>query len=1003
MKFYQNKNTLEELAQFPERIERLIHEPISTLDVEAWTTKEPVVFAERTSGRHVSLRKGEKWGELFDCGWFHFSGTVPEAGKDKQLVLLIDLSGETLVVDEKGDPLQGLTTTSSWYDYTLGRPGKRVFYPPHALRPGDRIDLWADAGNNDLFGMYQNNGTLVEASVAVYRPEMMRLFYDYEVLHEFMKNSAEDTARYQQILYALWRAKNVLITWSDEDVRAARAILGEMLSKKNGDVPLSMSAIGHSHLDLAWLWPVRETIRKGARTFSTVLRMMEQYPDYRFCASQAQLYAWMKQHYPALYQRVQQKIVEKKWEVVAPTWVEADTNVTTGESLVRQFLYGKRFIQREFGLSSRVFLLPDSFGYSGVLPQLMKLSGVDYMITTKLTWDRFNTFPHSSFFWKGIDGSSVLVHLPPEGTYNSSAAPRAIRKGEKDYVEKSVSDQCLLVFGIGDGGGGPGVEHLERLDREKNLQGLPPVRQEFIHDFVKRLEKDADRFHTWHGELFLACHQGTYTTQARNKRFNRESEVALRNLEILAVIAGLNARATYPSAAIERIWKEVLLYQFHDILPGSSITRVYEETGERYPILLTSVQEHTDGALTALQNHLPSGSLPKPMMVVNTLSWDRREWVKSDGVWHDASVPSMGYAVISRSRPAAIPHAVKVEQHLLENDVLHVEFADDGSIASIYDKEAKRHVQTPGETMNQLMVFDDKGDAWDYAWDYENRLAGRFVLESTECHSDGPRGTVIQKRRFGSSTLTQRISLCSGSRRLEFATTVDWQERGKMLRAKFPVAVRGTESVSEVQFGHIRRPAHRGTSWDWSKYEIPALKWIDLADRQYGVALLKDCKYGHRVIDGVMDIHLLRSPSYPDPVADLGAHEFTYALYPHRGDHIEGGVIKAAYEMNYPVIVHQGTGWTGAQEVAFSFVKCDGENVIVEAVKKAEDSNDVIVRCYEAHGIESETRVSFGVEVTRAELVNLLEETIEPLDVKGNAVILRCRPFEIKSVRVEVG
>jgi alpha-mannosidase len=1001
MKFYQNKNLLDEIAQFPERIERLIYQPILDLDVEAFVTKEPVSFMERTSGRRIALRKGEKWGELFDCGWFHFTGTVPETAAGTQTVMLIDVSGEALIVDEEGNPAQGLTSVSSWYDYSLGKPGKRVYYPRQALRPGDRIDLWADTGNNDLFGMFQNNGALADASVASYRPEMMRLYYDYEVLHEFLKNSTEDTARYQQILYALWRAKNVLIAWSDEEVLTARGILGEMIAKKNGDVPLSMSAIGHSHLDLAWLWPIRETIRKGGRTFSTVLRMMDLYPDYRFCASQAQIYAWMKQHYPALYERIRKKVVEKKWEVVAPTWVEADTNVTTGESLVRQFLYGKQFIRREFGLDPKVFLLPDSFGYSGVLPQLMKLSGVDYMLTTKLTWDRFNTFPHSSFFWKGIDGSAVLVHLPPEGTYNSSAAPRAIRKAEKDYVEKGVSDQCMLVFGIGDGGGGPGIEHLERLDREKNLQGLPPVRQEFIHDFVKRLEKDADHFHTWSGELFLACHQGTYTTQAHNKRFNKQCEVGLRNLEFLAALAGVTAHASYPSNEIESVWKEVLLYQFHDILPGSSITRVYEETSMRYPILLEQVHKHTGDALRSLREHCVPGPLRDPMMLVNTLSWDRREWVSFAGGWYDATIPSMGYAVIDKSSSGSLPSGIVAHNRLLENEILRVEFAEDGSISSLFDKEENRCVQAPGSTLNQLVLFDDKGDAWDYAWDYENRKAGRFILQSVESHVDGPRATVVQTSTFGESKLTQRISLTAGSRRLEFATTVDWKERGKMLRAVFPVAVHGTESVSEIQFGHIRRPAHRGTSWDWSKYEIPALKWIDLADRQYGVALLKDCKYGHRVIDGVMDINLLRSPSYPDPVADLGSHEFVYALYPHRGDHIEGGVIRAAYEMNYPVIVSPWAGSGSVQQDTMSFVQCDGENVIVEGVKKAEDSTDIIMRLYEAHGIESETRVSLGVPVKKAELVNLLEEKVDTLSVDGNAVKLRFRPFEIKSLRLE--
>jgi alpha-mannosidase len=1001
MLFQPSKTTLQEITKFAENIEQSICEPVADLQVTAWKSTEPVPYAERESGAYVALSKGDKWGDLFDCAWFRFMGRVPVSAQGEEVVLLIDLSGELLVVDVNGAPDQGLTTAASFYDFSLGRPGKRVYYPPKPLKPGDAIDLWADAGNNDLFGMLQNNGTVQEACIAILHQDRVALLYDYTTLLDLMQQLSQGSARYHKILFALWSARQELTSFARDRVGKARSHLAKELGKKGGDPSLRFAATGHAHLDLAWLWPMRETLRKGARTFSHVLKMMERYPEFRFAASQAQLYQWMKEHYPDLFARIKTMIAEGRWDAAAPSWVEFDTNLPWGEALVRQFLYGKQFTRREFGVDARVLLLPDSFGYNGALPQLMKKAGIEYFITTKMSWDRYTTFPHHTFHWEGIDGSRVLAHMPPEGTYNSPVTPRVILLAEREYLDKAVSEDALLLFGIGDGGGGPAVEHLERLIREKNLDGLPPVQQTTLVKFMERLEKGRVNYAVWHGELFLACHQGTFTTQGRIKYFNRRMEVGLRNVELLASIAGTTIGVEYPGEFLVSVWKDVLLLQFHDILPGSSIKRVYQEADDRYAALIAEVTDRQRATEGHIVDAIDTHSMTRPCVIFNPLSWERNAWVDIKGMWFLVQVGPMGYRTINISDPPTLPN-LKSTPKTIEHDLLKVSFHEDGSIASILDKQFKREVIAAGALANQLVVYDDRGDAWDFSWDYEYRVAGRFTLTSANASVEGGRAVIAQHYSYGSSTLDQRIMLTAGSRRIDFETVVDWQESGKMLRALFPVNVQATEVACEIQFGHVMRPTHRNTSREMGMYEIPAQKWIDLSQRNYGVALLKECKYGHKVQGNIIDIDLLRSPSYPDPTADRGRHEFTYALYPHAGDHITGGVVRAAYEFNYPLIPHLTATHPGALPQAFSLVRLDAANVIIESIKQAEDGKGLVLRLYEAHGIDAAATLSFGVPVTKIVTTNLLEEYLADVKMEGETAKVAFKPFEIVTLRLEV-
>jgi alpha-mannosidase len=803
-----------ELAALGDRVREAVYTTVADLEVTAWVTPEPMPFSRREEGERKDLRPGDKWGGLFDCAWFRFVGRIPAEAHGKRVVLLADVNGEALVVDAEGRSVLGLTAVSSGYDYSLGRPGKRVVPVADPATGGAAIEVWADAGCNDLFGELREDGALKEAVIAVCHPDLLALGYDWEVLLELMRELPEQSAQRHSILAALDRAAVGLRGLSDDEARAAREVLAPELARRGGDTALSISAIGHAHMDLAWLWPIRETIRKGARTFATALRMMERYPTYHFGASQPQLYQWMKEHYPSLYAEVRERIREGRWEAQGAMWVEADTNVPGGEALVRQVLYGKRFFREEFGVDPRVLWLPDVFGYSAALPQILRQAGVDWFMTQKLSWNTVNRFPYHTFRWQGLDGSEVLAHMLPEETYNSSAAPRALAKAEHNFAEKGRSPECLLLFGIGDGGGGPWEEHIERLLREGNLAGLPPVRQEPSERFFERIAADAESLPRWVGELYLERHQGTYTTQARSKRCNRKMEIALREAEWACVRATVLLGDAYPSDRLEAIWKEMLLYQFHDILPGSSITRVYDESLARYDVLLTETEEITSRAEGRLASEINTRACADPVIVWNSLSWERDEWLGIDGRWRHVTVPPMGYAVVDTAPQVAraieeatteqrqfidltaadvadpyevvkrlqedpetrgTPVAMRVDfdaikrlkadretrdipiimltaktrdpgvlrgwqagfdsyldevispprqsaswevltpptasERVLENELLRVEFAVDGSVVSLFDKEARREAIAPGSAGNRLALYADDGDA----------------------------------------------------------------------------------------------------------------------------------------------------------------------------------------------------------------------------------------------------------------------------------------------------
>ncbi|MGP4042261.1 alpha-mannosidase [Gracilibacillus sp. D59] len=987
----------EKLHQMKALIQEKIYHKLQPLEVEVWVTKEPVQFSQRNKGKHLHISIGDKWGELWDCAWFHFTGRVPSQAKGEKVVLLIDINGELCLVDQNGTPTQGLTNVNSEFELALGKPGKRIVEFAERASGMEEIDLWADAGCNDLFGNYKS-GTLKEAMVAICYEETRKLYYDVEVLLELAEQLEDDSIRKARILQTLYDVSLLLVDWSEENVRKSRELLTLPLQKQNGDVDLTISAVGHAHIDLAWLWPIRETIRKGARTFSTVLRNMEKYPDYIFGASQPQLYQWMKDYYPNLYEQIKQRITEGRWEVQGGMWVEPDSNIPSGESLIRQVLHGKKFFAAEFGKDVRTLWVPDIFGYSASLPQILKQSNIDYVMTQKLSWSEYNDHPHHTFYWQGIDGSKVLTHLPPEDTYNSPAAPRSIKKIEREYYDKNISEHSLMLFGIGDGGGGPGEEHLERLERERNLLGLSPVVQEPSIQFFEKLEASTDKYKTWTGELYLEKHQGTLTTQARNKKYNRKIEKSLRELEFAATLTMVNGIKEYPATELDSIWKEVMLYQFHDILPGSSISRVYDESLVRYQKIHEQVENLIAEHYQALNQHLHLTGLT----FFNSLPWTRREWVMCNGKWRKVTIPSMGYIAINdKDDPGMIPENMdlKAEDTLLENDLITIAFNQDGTIRSIYDKDNKRETIASNCSANQLAIYHDHGDAWDFPTNYKSVPKMRPKLEKVQCDVDGPIASVIHLYRYGNSTIQQSVVMTLGSRQIDFKTKVNWNESNKMLRTSFPLNLRSDHVHCDIQFGYLNRPTHRNTQWDFAKDEICAHHWIDMSEPNYGVALLNDCKYGHRAEGNELDINLLRSPAYPDPNADRAEHEFVYSFYPHKGDLIEGEVCKKGYELNIPVRkVEETEVDTANKGISDSFIQLNGGTVMIESIKKAEINDDIIMRLYETSGSHTSTELKLNFDIQEIIETNLLEQPKQLIPVDSP---IQFTPFEIKTFKIK--
>ncbi|MDR1465806.1 MAG: glycosyl hydrolase-related protein [Oscillospiraceae bacterium] len=967
---------------------RRAYKEVAPLDCVAYHSPEPLPFAQRTAGQCMRLRMGDVWAKrTFDCAWMHVTGQLPPglSPENPDLVFLADISGEGLIVDREGRAIQGITSYTSFSDFRQGVAGKRVVLPQGLVGPDGKVDFWIDAAANDLFGNKFDRVTLRKLHIAVCRPAVRALYYDLSVLLSSLDAAATPGPDTQALHAAIRAAAQGSRTLEEPEAQRRRETVRPYLDRKNETPMFTYSAIGHAHLDLAWLWPIRETKRKAARTFASQLRNLERYPDARFGASQAQLYQWVKEGYPDLYRRIFPLQKAGQWEIQGATWVEMDSNLIGGESLVRQFYYGKRFFREEFGAEMEILWLPDSFGYSACIPQVMKAAGVPYFLTQKLSWNTVNTFPYHTFHWEGLDGSPVLAHMLPENTYSAPVRGDSLTRGEKNYKERAISRRAASLFGIGDGGGGPGFEHYERAARLADLRFLPKVTQEPAIAFFRQLAAENPGYPRHRGELYLEKHQGTYTTQARSKQYNRQCEFLLRNYEWLAATAlDRSLGLPIPPEELELLWKEVLLYQFHDILPGSSINRVYRESQERYALIVHRLREGIADLLAALCG---------PGAAVNLNAFPFDGWLAADGRWRRAQIPAFS-ALAFKDAPAWQGESlVKSGPCTIENDCLRVRFHD-GNIISLLD--LIHHRELTAGPCNVFSLYSDFGNCWDiqpshYQWSRRKARCVSFVTGT-----DGPKVFAKAEYRVGGDSIRQEISLLAGSPLLRFYTHIIHTGRCVMLRVALPLRVPTEEASFNIQFGHLRRATTQHNSIEKAQFEVSGQKFVDLSCQDFGISVLNDCKYGFRCKGQTVDIDLLRSPrGGPGRDVDFGEHRLTYAIYPHEGP-LSADTYREAYFLNNPILHTSAFGSALPAETAPMppLAETDNPAVIAETLKLPGDgSRDRILRLYNCTEMNQAAAVRLA-GYRPAAVVSALEEHLSPSD--GTVAL---HPFELITLR----
>ncbi|MFJ2648158.1 alpha-mannosidase [Streptomyces sp. NPDC087420] len=1008
------------------------------LALQAWHVDgEPVPYAEAERASYGPMALGETWGRPWGTTWLKARAEIPAEWAGSRVEAVFDLGFDLSrgpggqaegLVHIGGAPVQGLHPYSRSALLTTDAAG------------GESVDLMVELAANPNISGSQARGThfgsletagdehqyrLDRAEIAVRDEEVWHLLHDIEVLDELMHELPEGSARRHEILYALRRAADAL---DAQDVsgtaRASRDVLAGVLSRPAHASAHTVTAVGHAHIDSAWLWPVRETMRKAARTFTNMTTLAAEYPELVFACSSAQQYAWVKEQQPQVFERIKKAVTAGTWVPVGGMWVEADGNLPGGEALARQLVYGRRFFAEEFDVTQEGVWLPDSFGYTAAYPQLAKLAGAKWFLTQKLSWNETNRLPHHTFDWEGIDGTRIFTHFPPVDTYNAELTGRELAHAERNFAEKGPATRSLAPFGFGDGGGGPTRSMLEKARRLRDLEGSPRVEVGDPNAFFEAARAEYHNPPVWRGELYLENHRGTYTSQARTKRGNRRSESLLREAELWAATAAVRAGAPYPYERLESLWRRVLLNQFHDILPGTSIAWVHQQAEQVYGELRAELEEIIGEAA----GHLGDTPDTPAHTFLNAGPYDRREVAflpaapagpglpggqrLSDGrVAVLAEVPALGTGGTPDTPATPVTARPEDGGFLLANGVLSVRIDSQGLVTSVYDHTARREAIAPGTAGNLLQLHPDDPNVWS-AWNIDSHYRDT-VHDLREAHSvtldeDGPLlASVRVERRFGASVLVQHLELSAESGQLTVRTDIDWQERDTVLKAAWPLDVHAERESAEIQFGHVQRPTHENTSWDAARFELWAHRWVHVGERHWGAAVLNDSTYGHDVRrdtreDGgtttTLRLSLLRSPHSPDPQADRGRHSFTYALLAGAGieEAIAGG-----YALNLPL--------RPARATAAPLVTLDTPEVVVESVKLADDrSGDVVVRLYEACGGAVRATLTAGFPLARVSDCDLLENPERELPLSGDpadpadtaSAAFRMRPFQIRTLRL---
>ena len=984
------------LRQVEARLAALVHPEVAAVD--ALELSPPVDRIDREAAQaleYVPARPGAELGPLFATHWLRVRATVPAAWAGARVDLLLDTRSEaTLWLG--GRAVQGLNSSGA-----QPRPDATLI---DRASGGERLAFEVEIACNDPFGAsvagtgpaapYRTRSPFVldRCELARFDSEAWRLLFDFGVLRALEAEDGVDPALAGELLAGLEEFANA---WDADDRHAATGVLRALYERHAAGGPHELSAVGQAHLDTAWLWPLEESRRKARRTFATQVRLMAEYPEHVFAASQAQHYAWVREDDPELWVEVRAAVTRGQWALVGGTWIEPDCNLPSGESLARQFLHGQRFFERELGRRCTELWQPDVFGYTGQLPQLMREAGISRFFTQKLSWNRFNRPEHHTFTWQGIDGSEVLSHFPPADTYNAEATVAELRRNVREYRDHERAGESLLVFGHGDGGGGPTRAMLERLRRARDLRGLPRTALRHPEEFFDRLEDSARDLRTIVGELYFEYHRGTYTTQAALKRGNRRCEAALHDAELLAAVAARLGRAEYPRERLSEAWRTLLVTQFHDILPGTSIAEVNERARADLAAVEAAAEEVAAAALAALGDGAEAPPVP-----VNTLRWWRREVTRHpDGPLVLCEAPPHGAGRIAGPGP---DEEVRLERTpdggaVLENAHLRARIGAGGTVDSLV------HVATGRDALaapaNRLELYEDRPVAWE-AWDIDpaHLDTRRDVAPAggiAQATSDPLRAEVLFERAVGArSRLRQRIRLDADARRLAVHTTADWHEDHRLLKVAFPLAVRAPDATYETAFGAARRPTHFSNRHDLARYEVPGHRWADLSEHGFGVAVLTDSKYGYSADGDTLRVSLLRAPKQPDPHADMGAHAFAYALVPHAGTWQDAGIVAEARAFSTPLLwaaIGGGPPWAEVGEAP---------GLVLDTVKLAEDSDALVLRLYEAHGGRGRARVRLGLPFAAARRSNLLEDDLGPAETDGDAIVVDFRPWQIVTLLV---
>ncbi|MFJ2649989.1 alpha-mannosidase [Streptomyces sp. NPDC087420] len=1005
-----------------ERIRPAVYPESTPLEVAVWDAPgEPVPVGEGLAGPTRPVAVGDRWGAPWATSWFRVSGTVPERWAGRTVEAILDLGFdenmpgfqcEGLVYRPDGSPVKGLNPRNQWV--RIGAP----------VAGGEEVLLHIEAASNPVIldyhpfvpttlGDKETAGTepqyrLARMDLAVFDENVWQLVLDLEVLGELMAELPVEGARRWEILRAIGRALDAVDL---QDVNgtavAARERLAGVLATPAPATAHHISAVGHAHIDSAWLWPLRETVRKVARTTANMTALLEDEPEFVFAMSQAQQFAWIKEHRPEVYAKVKKAVAEGRFVPAGGMWVESDTNMPGSEAMARQFVHGKRFFLDEFGIENDEAWLPDTFGFAAGLPQIIKAAGSKWLLTQKISWSKINTFPHHTFDWEGIDGTRIFTHFPPVDSYNCSMTGQQIAHAARNFKEKGVARHSLAPTGWGDGGGGTTREMIGKAARMRSLEGSATVAWESPGAFFAKAEAEYPNPPVWVGELYLELHRATLTSQAKTKQGNRRSEHLLREAELWAATAAVRAGSatgapnsspdtspyTYPYDALDRIWKTVLLHQFHDILPGSSIAWVHREAEKTY----AAVAAELNGIIDSAQRALAGDSAGGTALLFNSAPHARH------GVAAGAAGPAGGAGQVELS-----PR--EDGGFVLGNGLLEVVVDGRGLVVSAYDVAAERETVAPGEAANLLQIHPDFPNQWD-AWDvdefYRNTVTDLTGVDEVTAVTSGDGAAVVRVvRSFGTSRVTQLLTLAPGTKRLDIDTEVDWHETEKFLKAAFPLDVHAERYASETQFGHVYRATHTNTSWEAAKFEACNHRFVHLEEPGWGVALVNDSTYGHdvtrtvRASDGgtttTVRVSLLRAPRFPDPETDQGVHRFRHALAP--GAAI-GDAVREGYWINLPERLIEGT----AGEVA-PLVGVDNDAVVVSAVKLADDkSGDLVVRLYESTGGRARVTVALGAEVGGLAVTDLLERPLADVErpqVTDGAVRLSLRPFELVTLRL---